>query len=190
VDSSIIPTYSWLNDSSTGIFHPEQGIISFTSNTQEVMRINNSLNVLVGYSSDQIGCKLQVNGQIFSTSSVIATSDEKYKTNIQPLDNILDLVNNLIPVSFEWKQHPIHNFNKGIQLGFIAQDIKDALSNTPFVDNIVTENKVTLPDNTEETFLGLKESSIITLLTRALQELSHKLNKLEDEFKLYKESHQ
>lgn len=52
-------------------------------------------NLLVGYTSSNGAYKLQVNSQIFSPSSTIATSDSKYKDNQQPLSGALAMVNAL-----------------------------------------------------------------------------------------------
>lgn len=92
-----------------------------------------SVPTLIGYTTSQSSeYRLQVNSQIFATSSTIATSDRRYKTNISEISNTLDLVNKLTPVSFEWKSHPVHNFPEGKTVGFIAQDVSEALAGTEY----------------------------------------------------------
>ena len=147
------------------------------------MSIDASGNVLVGYTSSNGSYKLQVNSQIFATSSTIATSDANYKTNVMPLSGALDIVQKLNPVSFSWKEHAVHNFDTAIPtIGFLAQEVQTALSSQTYVNSIVKESEVTLPDETKEKFLGIAEGNMIALLTKAIQELKA-------EFDAYKTAH-
>jgi len=149
----------------------------------ERMRLDTSGNLLVGYTSSNGSYKLQVNSQIFATSSTIATSDANYKTNVTPLTGALDLVSKLNPVSFNWKQHPVHDFDtQNTTVGFLAQEVQTALSGQAYVNSIVKESEVTLPDETKEKFLGIAEGNMIAILTKAIQELKA-------EFDAYKAAH-
>lgn len=144
----------------------------FAPNNSERMRIDTSGNLLVGYTSSNGSYKLQVNSQIFATSSTIATSDANYKTNVMPLSGALDIVQKLNPVSFSWKEHAVHNFDTATPtVGFLAQEVQTALSSQTYVNSIVKESEVTLPDKTKEKFLGIAEGNMIALLTKAIQEL-------------------
>lgn len=165
------------------------------TNDIERMVIEASGNVLIGYTASNGAYKLQVNSQIFATSATIATSDGNYKEDITPLDGALDLVAALNPVQFSWKEHPIHNFDRAQPtVGFIAQEVQQALVDTPYLNSIVKANtctiepeerddegNVTKPAVTEE-FLGIAEGNMIALLTKAIQELKA-------EFDAYKSSH-
>jgi len=167
----------------------------FLSNNTERMRIDASGNALIGYTTSNGAYKLQVNSQIFATSATIATSDGSYKEDITPLDGALDLVSALNPVQFSWKEHPVHNFDRAQPtVGFIAQEVQQALADTPYLNSIVKANtctiepeelddegNVTKPAVTEE-FLGIAEGNMIALLTKAIQELKA-------EFDAYKASH-
>ena len=149
----------------------------------ERARIDSSGNLLVGYTSSNGSYKLQVNSQIFATSSTIATSDANYKTNVTPLTGALDLVSKLNPVSFNWKQHPVHDFDtQNTTVGFLAQEVQTALSGQVYVNSIIKESEVTLLDKTKEKFLGIAEGNMIAILTKAIQELKA-------EFDAYKASH-
>jgi hypothetical protein len=148
------------------------GYIQFITGGSERMRIDASGNLLVGYQSSNGSYKLQVNSQIFATSSTIATSDANYKTNVMPLSGALDIVQKLNPVSFSWKEHAVHNFDTATPtVGFLAQEVQTALSSQTYVNSIVKESEVTLPDETKEKFLGIAEGNMIALLTKAIQEL-------------------
>jgi hypothetical protein len=166
-----------------------------SSSLSEGMRLNNSGYLLIGYTASNGAYRLQVNSQIFATSATIATSDGNYKEDITPLDGALDLVAALNPVQFSWKEHPVHNFDRAQPtVGFIAQEVQQALADTPYLNSIVKANmctiepeqlddegNVTKPAVTEE-FLGIAEGNMIALLTKAIQELKA-------EFDAYKSSH-
>lgn len=133
-------------------------------------------NTIIGYSSSQGSYKLQVNSQIFATSSSIATSDGRYKENVDTITGGLNIIDSLRPVSFTWKDHPIHNFVSGKTVGFIAQEVQEALSNYDWVDNVIKSN---YNEETEEEFLGIAESNIIPLLVAAVKELKARVETLE-----------
>jgi hypothetical protein len=145
--------------------------IIFETNASEAMRIDSSGNLLVGYTSSNGSYKLQVNSQIFATSSTIATSDANYKTDVIPLTGMLDIVTKLNPVQFNWKKHLVHNFDTTTTtVGFLAQEVQSTLANTSFVNSIVKKNEVNLPDDTKQEFLGIAEGTMIAILTKAIQE--------------------
>ena len=116
-----------------------------TSSILERMRLNNSGELLIGYTtsnSTSSSFKLQVNSQIFATSGTIATSDGNYKENIEQLTDALNIVNSLNPISFNWKPHPTHNFDlKNKTVGFIAQEVQEVLKDKPYVNSIVKQNQ-------------------------------------------------
>jgi hypothetical protein len=116
----------------------------FDQNAGERMRLDSAGNLLVGYTSSNGAYKLQVNSQIFATSSTVATSDGRYKENVKPITGALALVQALNPVTFNWKPHPVHSFAEGTTTGFIAQEVQTALANTPYRDSIVKSNQCTI----------------------------------------------
>jgi hypothetical protein len=155
----------------------------FFNGGSERMRIDSSGNLLIGYTSSNGAYLLQVNSQIFATNATIATSDGRYKENIQSLDGALNLVSQLNPVQFSWKEHPVHNFDlSGPTIGFIAQEVEQVLADKPYLNSIIKRNEcviepeekdaegnVTKEAVTEE-FLGIAEGNMIALLTKAIQE--------------------
>ena len=135
--------------------------------------------VLVGYVSTNGAYKLQVNSQIFATSATVATSDARYKEDVQPITDALELVDALNPVSFSWKEHPVHNFDRNPTIGFLAQDVQSALSNKPWVNSIVKSNAFKTESGETEEFLGLAEGPLVSLLTAALKEAHAKIKELD-----------
>jgi hypothetical protein len=147
-----------------------------TGAVTERARFNSTGNLLIGYTASQGSFRLQVNSQIFATSSSIATSDGRYKENIDTITSGLSIIDSLRPVSFTWKEHPVHNFVEGKTVGFIAQEVQEALSEYDWVDNIIKSN---VNEETEEEFLGIAESNIIPLLVAAVKELKARVETLE-----------
>lgn len=184
--------------------HP---LVLFTNNTEKV-RITTAGYLLVGYTTSNGAYPLQVNGQIFATSSTIATSDQRYKKNITPLTGALNLVNALNPVQFDWKQHAVHNFNtEQPTVGFLAQEVAEVLKDQPYLNSVVKKSECTWETETgefvdvvtqvevdgelvdevtqeavkethTEEFYGIAESNLIAILTKAVQELSAELQAL------------
>ena len=153
------------------IFSLEAVPMIFATNNTESMRIDSSGNLLIGYTSSNGAYKLQVNSQIFATSAIIATSDARYKTNVTPISNGLALINKLNPVSFDWKEHSVHDFDtKNTNVGFLAQDVQEVLKDEIYLNSVIRKNETELPDGTKEEFLGLSDSSLIPILVKAIQE--------------------
>lgn len=157
-------------------------VVQLVSGGGEGARVDSNAYLLVGYTASNGAYRLQVNSQIFATNATIATSDERYKEELTPVSNALDLVMALEPVSYKWKKHEIHNFVSGVDVGFSAQRTKRVLANTPYLSNIVKTNTVTLPDGSTEEFMGLADGKLIPLLAAALQELKQ-------QFDAYKQAH-
>jgi hypothetical protein len=164
----------------TGIFlinnNDSSGIIAINNAGSERMRIDSTGNVLIGYTTSNGLYLLQVNSQIFATNATIATSDGRYKENISSIKSGLDVVGKLNPVSFTWKQHEIHNFDSGTQVGFIAQDVQAALTDEPYLESVVKRNEVELKDGTKEEFYGLSDAKLIPILVKAIQELKAEID--------------
>jgi len=169
------------------IFYNNNGALAgatgfvYDSSTNKVL-IDGEL--LIGYTADNGAYPLQVNGQIFATNATIATSDKHYKQNIKSLEKGLELVEKLNPVEFNWKTHPVHEFDiENKHVGFIAQEVEEVLKNEEYLTSIVKENTITYRnehnEKVEETFLGLSEIALISILTKAIQELNEKVESLE-----------
>jgi hypothetical protein len=156
----------------------------YTQNTERV-RIDANGYLLVGYTSSQGAFKLQVNDQIFATNATISTSDGRYKQNVTPITGALDLVAALRPVSYRWRAHPVHDFDlSGDHLGFIAQEVDQALAGTAFRAGIVKSNRAVakrgdrgvggrpIETDVDEEFLGLAEGKLVPILAAAVKELN------------------
>lgn len=125
--------------------------------------IANSGRVLIGTTTDNGAYLLQVNSQIWATNSTIATSDGRLKENINDLNPSLNLLMGIKARTFSYKENTEYNFSqKGITIGFIAQELKEVLKDTPYADSIVVE---------AGKYYGVAYEKIIPLLVKSIQEL-------------------
>ncbi len=71
------------------------------------------------------------NGPMAFTSVAWTISDEKFKENIQPLNDALDNLMRLKPktYSFKTKDYPGMHLAEGLQMGLIAQDVEQVFPN-------------------------------------------------------------
>jgi len=145
-----------------------------TNGSTDDMIITNS-EVWIGYTTDQGAYPLQVNGQIFATNATIATSDEKFKENITPLNKGLEIVNKLKPVTFNFIPDTKNNFSEYEEVGFIAQDVDRALSTETFAKSIVKSADDSEPTST----MGLATQNLIPILVKAIQEQQALIKALE-----------
>jgi hypothetical protein len=166
--------------------HEDSEVRFFVGTGTQRAVINSSGELLVGYTSDNGNFRLQVNGQIFATSSSIATSDGRYKENVNTIESGLEVIDMLRPVSFNWKEHPKHDFVTGKTVGFIAQEVQESLSDYEWIDNIIKTNvSASVMDEEgneiypEEEFLGIAEGNLIPLLVAAVKELKARVESLE-----------
>jgi hypothetical protein len=151
--------------------------IRFIQTTTPRLIINSGGEILIGYQSNQDNgaYKLQVNSQIFATNATIATSDIRFKENIQPLDKGLEIINKLKPVKFNFITTTENNFSEFDEIGFIAQDVEGALSTELFAKAVVKK----LDEGKEDSALGLMTEKFIPILVKAIQEQQALIKALE-----------
>lgn len=155
------------------------GQIAFTNAGGQFAQYDANGYHLLGFTSSNGAYRLQVNSQIYATSSVVATSDKRYKTAVQPISDALRLVEQLAPVSFDWLPHAVHQFPAGRAVGFLAQDVAQVLAGTGYEQAIVKANSTEMPDGSTEDFFGLAEGALVPLLVSAVQELAARVRALE-----------
>lgn len=155
------------------------GQIAFTNAAGQFAQYDANGYHLLGFTSSNGAYRLQVNSQIYATSSVVATSDKRYKTAVRPICGALGLVQQLAPVSFDWLPHAVHQFPAGRAVGFLAQDVAQVLAGTGYEQAVVKTNSTVMPDGTTEQFFGLAEGALVPLLVSAVQELAARVRALE-----------
>ena len=163
--------------------------------------------ILIGYTSTNSPTYLlQVNSQIFATNATIATSDATVKENIQPLGPASDILRSLKPVTFDFIEHDVHNFADHPQIGFLAQDVQEALKDQPYLpcviqlggqpgchveepdgfEEVVNEQgakvhrpKVKVREVIAEPLLGMADTKLIPIVVKGWQEMDARLAALE-----------
>ena len=111
-------------------------------------------------------------------TSLVTLSDRRDKKDIIDSEYGLNFINSLRPVQYTWdKRVLVENDSKFInngkkRLGFIAQDLQDAMGTK---DNDILD--LIYESNPER--LEVKYGNLIPILTKAIQDLSNRVDKLE-----------
>jgi hypothetical protein len=122
---------------------------------------------------------VRVTGNITATGSITAFfSDERLKTNIQPIDNALDKVDQLAGVTYTQnalaEKFGYNDYN--LQVGLLAQQVQEVLP-----EAIKPAPFDTAPDGTSisgENYLTVQYEKLIPLLVEAIKELRAEVNAL------------
>ena len=109
------------------------------------------------------------NGSIGAPSgtNIYNPSDIRLKENITPLTEGLNIINNLNPIKFNWKEGFDESEADKTLLGFVAQEVQEVLPEA--VDGFGTGN-VEINDTIIENPLRVNEKFIIPVLVKAIQE--------------------
>jgi hypothetical protein len=143
---------------------PAPNGITFWNNTAN--RMDNSSNLTWGYDTSANAYKLHVDGIVSSTEDITTSSDARLKKNIEPLSDMLNLVKQLNPVSYEL------NYGSGKRnVGFIAQELKQHLP------ELVTQSATEI--NGVENPLAVSYQNMVAVLCKAVQELAKRVEELE-----------
>lgn len=132
-------------------------LIGYQAGTDAVGNITTQNNYIV------LGNNLTTNANIKVAWTV--TSDARDKTDIVPLSHGLEFVNQLQPRQFKLKDRETQLATTGNRYGFIAQEVLELEGADPIIIDVSDV------DN-----LKMKESLLVPVLTKAIQELSAKLD--------------
>ena len=99
-------------------------------------------------------------------------SDEKTKNTIEPLENALSILHELKPVTFYYNKE-YSSYPERLHYGFIAQDYKQVMPDATYYDESLEK-------------LCIDTNELISLLVRAVQQLSSKVTRMEAELVLKK----
>jgi hypothetical protein len=160
----------------------------FTDNTIVLGDPNTLVGVEIGFNSSgqaliagiPFACKFEVNGDAYA-AGLWFPSDANLKKNIAPLTNGMDILRDLKPVNYEYRddiyvkqpegaQQSLpavkRNFTKGKQYGFLAQDIEKVIP-----DMVATRDDGTKMINYNQLFgvlvKGVQEQDVILSETKA-----------------------
>jgi len=121
--------------------------------------------VSIGLSNAQES--IEVSGNILATESLIANSDKRIKTNIEPITNALEKVESIRGVYF----NKINGSNDKKHIGVIGQEIEEVF---PELVETYSEN------HGFKDFKGVKYANLVAPLIEAIKELSEQNKLLND----------
>lgn len=112
-------------------------------------------------------------------SGTFGPSDIMLKNNLNNIDNASDIINQLQPKTFEYKQadFPTMNLSQGLQYGLIAQDVETILPE--LITNVTQPAELDSLGNVitpEINFKGLEYQQLIPILIAGMKEQQHELN--------------
>ena len=149
--------------------------------------LTGSNNIIIGFgalpSAANVDNEITLGNEDIATircgGSVIAsTSDRRDKTDIINSAYGADFLRKLRPVQFTWAKRNGSSLNGKKRLGFIAQELQEAMdeNNKDILDLVYESN----PE-----YLEAKYSNLIPIMVRAIQELTEKCERLENQLKKY-----
>lgn len=110
---------------------------------------------------------IRVTGQVITGAGTLVPSRRELKTNIAPLGDSLNKINEIEPVSFEWKK------GGRSDIGFIVEDLNEILP------EVTTKNEEGNPE-------GYSPHLLIPLLVKSIQELTSQVKDLKQEIETLK----
>ncbi|MDH4471195.1 MAG: tail fiber domain-containing protein [Fluviicola sp.] len=120
-------------------------------------------------------------GDVVITGDLGVLSDKRLKKEIKPIENALDIINKLNPVTYHFDQekHPSISLSGKKQYGFIAQELETVLPELTMqiVHPAINDTLGNLIREKEE-YMGVNYNGLIAILTDALKEQQQQINEL------------
>ena len=111
---------------------------------------------------------IKTSGNVTAAGNVTAYSDARLKTNVNTIDNALDIVDQLRGVSFDWKESGEHS------IGVIAQEVEKVLPELVLTQEVSTTEHLE-PKEVKSVDYG----KMVGVLINAIKELNAKIEILE-----------
>lgn len=112
-----------------------------------------------------------------SGSNIYSASDQRLKKNINSISEGLNKINNLNPINFNWIDGFCDEEKDKTLSGFVAQEVKNVI---PEAVNSFTDDSITVNGETIEEPLSVNEKLIIPYLVKAIQQLTARIESLEN----------
>lgn len=106
---------------------------------------------------------------VWATNGTIQTSDERYKTNIQPLATGLSTVMQLNPISYNWKDENLR-LGTGVNYGFSAQELSHTAPDLVVHNATIIDKETGKPTAAYSDTYGVKYAEFTPILVKAIQE--------------------
>ena len=150
-------------------FRSNNGEFVFNVTGTDYARLTTAGEFITGGTTDQGAYNLQCNGTgVWGAGAYVNGSDARLKDDITTLNDGLNVVSQLRPVTFKYK--PDYSKDQNVQTGFIAQELQAVLAGKDYVDGIVQAG----PNH-----LNVAYQSLIPILVKAIQELTARVAELE-----------
>ena len=136
-------------------------------NTTEANGLIIKENGFIGLGNSTPTVRLQVAGDIIA-NSIAGSSDQRFKTNIFPIEKPLQKVLQLRGVTFDWKtkDFPSRMFSENRAVGFIAQEVEQVMP------------EVVQTENTTEGYKSVQYDKVVALLVEAIKEQQKQIESL------------
>jgi hypothetical protein len=170
---------SFVEDSTTGTYTSSLGMSLLST---PLLMNHYSGNVGIGTTSP--GYKLDVNGSCHA-SSFPTSSDERFKTDVKPINDALNIVMNLQGVRFKWNYFYKNTLGtdcdtEKYEFGVIAQETEKV------APEVITKFKRQYKEKTEdgkevdkeEEFLSVDYGRLVAVLIEAIKEQQKQINEL------------
>ena len=160
-----------------GAFDANPGELHIYDNVAGARRLVIDAAGEVGIGKNNPSVKLDVNGSVNCTGGT-CSSDIRWKKDIKPLAKVLDNLDQLRGVSYQWRtdEFPDKDFNDKIQIGLIAQEVEAVYPELIMVDN--------------EGFKAMDYMSFTAVLLEAVKELKSQNQTLSYKVELLTSSNQ
>jgi hypothetical protein len=106
---------------------------------------------------------------VWATNGTIQTSDERYKTNIQPLNAGLNTIMQLRPISYNWKDDKLR-IGTGVNYGFSAQELSHVAPDLVVHDATIIDKETGKPTAAYSDTYGVKYAEFTPIMVKAIQE--------------------
>ena len=112
---------------------------------------------------------LYIHGDVLYNGSHTATSDARFKTNIEQIDDALDKIKNIRGVDYNWRtqEFPDRDFSEDRQIGVLAQEIEKE-----FPELVQTD---------QDGYKSVDYAKLTPILLEAIKDLTARVEKLEEE---------
>lgn len=102
--------------------------------------------------------RFRVFGSALASGGSWVNSDARFKQNIQPIGNAMDMISRLEgkTYSFDLENFPERGFNSGLQFGFIAQELQLVMPEAVMAD--------------EDGFLGVNYDAVIPVMVEGMKD--------------------
>lgn len=143
------------------------------NNTALFIDLSNYVTGSVGIGTETLTHTLTIAGDIGMTGTVYGISDRRVKKDFLPIDNALDQIEKLNPVSYHFKtdENPTMKLSDKRQMGLIAQEVLE-----------IFPELVSVPESPDE-MLSLNYTELIPVLVKSVQELNEQLEEKDEEIK-------